>query len=105
MPKKVGIYRIEIYEAWCKRCGICVEFCPEDVLAMDSDRRPQVIRPEKCTGCGWCEIRCPDFAISVRVDKDKESLLKVEEKRPAEKKEKIAKEASTAGSSVNDKGN
>jgi ferredoxin len=20
---------------------------------------------EKCINCGWCEIRCPDFAITV----------------------------------------
>jgi 2-oxoglutarate ferredoxin oxidoreductase subunit delta len=20
---------------------------------------------DRCTGCGWCELHCPDFAISV----------------------------------------
>ena len=25
---------IEINDAWCKGCGICVEFCPKDVLKM-----------------------------------------------------------------------
>ena len=24
---------------------------------------------DKCTGCGWCEQHCPDFAISVRARK------------------------------------
>ncbi len=66
MAKK-GIYRNEIFEAWCKRCGICVAFCPEGVLEMDQENKPLVVRPENCTGCGLCEIRCPDFAISVQV--------------------------------------
>jgi 2-oxoglutarate ferredoxin oxidoreductase subunit delta len=21
---------------------------------------------KRCSGCGWCELHCPDFAISVR---------------------------------------
>jgi len=29
--------------------------------------------PEKCTGCGWCEWHCPDFAISVKqIDRKEE---------------------------------
>ncbi len=23
------------------------------------------IDSDRCTGCGWCELHCPDFAISV----------------------------------------
>ena len=59
-------YRIEIFEAWCKSCGICVAFCPKGCLEQDEERSPFVTRPDLCTGCGWCEIHCPDFAISVR---------------------------------------
>ncbi|MBE9513796.1 MAG: 4Fe-4S binding protein [Dehalococcoidia bacterium] len=57
--------RVEIYEGWCKKCGICTAFCPQDVLDTTGDGYPFVRAPEKCTGCGWCEIRCPDFAIVV----------------------------------------
>jgi 2-oxoglutarate ferredoxin oxidoreductase subunit delta len=31
---------------------------------------PYVKHPEKCINCGWCELRCPDFAITVH-KKDK----------------------------------
>ncbi|HOV91394.1 MAG TPA: 4Fe-4S binding protein [Syntrophorhabdaceae bacterium] len=63
--------KIDIYKAWCKGCGICVAFCPSQVLARDEAGYPYVKSPEKCINCGWCEIRCPDFAITVH-KKDKE---------------------------------
>ncbi len=59
-------YRIDIFEAWCKFCGICVAFCPKGCLEQDEEHSPLVTRPDLCSGCGWCEIHCPDFAISVR---------------------------------------
>ena len=59
-------FKIDIYRAWCKACGICVAFCPAKVFAREEDGYPQVVHPEACTGCGWCEIHCPDFAIMVR---------------------------------------
>ncbi|MFP3869845.1 MAG: ferredoxin family protein [Syntrophobacteria bacterium] len=62
-------FDVEIYRDWCKGCGICVAFCPQEVLGMNEMGQPEVIRPEACTGCGWCELRCPDFAISIRKKK------------------------------------
>jgi 2-oxoglutarate ferredoxin oxidoreductase subunit delta len=59
-------YDIDIYRAWCKQCGLCAAFCPRDCLALDEEGAPIVVKPERCTGCGWCELHCPDFAISVR---------------------------------------
>jgi len=67
--------KIDIYKAWCKACGICVAFCPQDVLARDEAGYPYVKSPEKCINCGWCELRCPDFAITVyKKDKDFKDL-------------------------------
>ena len=63
--KKSEEPRIDIYKAWCKACGICVAFCPTGVLAKDETGYPYVKEIEKCINCGWCEIRCPDFAITV----------------------------------------
>jgi 2-oxoglutarate ferredoxin oxidoreductase subunit delta len=59
-------YDIDIYRAWCKKCGLCAAFCPRECLALNEEGAPVVVKPERCTGCGWCELHCPDFAISVR---------------------------------------
>ena len=56
---------IDIYKAWCKSCGICTAFCPAGVLGRDEAGYPYVKEPEKCTNCKWCEMHCPDFAITV----------------------------------------
>ncbi len=57
--------KIDIFKAWCKSCGICVAFCPSGALAADEAGTPYVKDVQKCIRCGWCELRCPDFAISV----------------------------------------
>ncbi len=64
--------RVEIYEGWCKKCGICVAFCPHDVLSTGEEGYPFVKAPEKCKGCDWCEIRCPDFAVVVLKDEQEQ---------------------------------
>ncbi len=57
-------YKITINEKWCKGCGLCVEFCPKDVLEL-KDAKACVVSLENCIGCLICEYRCPDFAIEV----------------------------------------
>jgi 2-oxoglutarate ferredoxin oxidoreductase subunit delta len=78
---------IDIYKAWCKACGICVAFCPTGVLDKDELGYPFVKDIEKCINCGWCEIRCPDFAITV--EKRAEGSKKVEER--IERRDETAK--------------
>lgn len=56
--------KLVIKPAWCKGCGICVAFCPVKALALENDK-VVVADIEKCTQCGMCELRCPDFAIYV----------------------------------------
>jgi 2-oxoglutarate ferredoxin oxidoreductase subunit delta len=55
-----------INREWCKGCGICVEFCPKDSLAMDEMEKAKLAYPEKCNSCGMCELRCPDLAIELK---------------------------------------
>jgi 2-oxoglutarate ferredoxin oxidoreductase subunit delta len=66
-------YGIDVFRAWCKACGICVAFCPRECLVREEEGAPVVTDPDRCTGCGWCELHCPDFAISVRRRKPEES--------------------------------
>lgn len=56
---------ITINRTWCKKCGICVSFCPKNVFEFDSDKNPVAVNADKCIGCKLCEKRCPDFAIQV----------------------------------------
>jgi MinD superfamily P-loop ATPase len=39
-----------------------VEFCPKGVLGLVK-QKCRIVEPEKCTKCGLCEMRCPDYAI------------------------------------------
>lgn len=57
--------QIAVNRSWCKRCGICVAFCPSGVLRFDGRGHPEVADVERCTVCRLCELRCPDFAIEV----------------------------------------
>lgn len=59
---------INITREWCKGCGICVHFCPETVLDLDEEEKATASRPEQCTCCRLCEIRCPDLAIEIIVE-------------------------------------
>jgi len=57
------VNRLEITEAWCKGCDICVKFCPERCLALNESGKVVVKDADACTGCRLCEMLCPDFAI------------------------------------------
>jgi 2-oxoglutarate ferredoxin oxidoreductase subunit delta len=57
---------VKINREWCKGCGICVAFCPKEVLEMDDDDKALWAHPENCISCGLCELRCPDIAIELQ---------------------------------------
>jgi 2-oxoglutarate ferredoxin oxidoreductase subunit delta len=91
--KKKETPKIDIFKAWCKGCGICVAFCPTGALARDEAGNPYVKDIEKCINCGWCEIRCPDFAITVESkSKGKRIEVKGGEEEPKPKEEEISPE-------------
>jgi len=64
-PKKKTLYDQRIFLDWCKACGICIAFCPKKVFEAREDGKPVPARPDDCIGCLFCEIHCPDFAISI----------------------------------------
>ncbi len=70
IEKKVEVYqsdlvKLSVNREWCKSCGICIEFCPKDVLVPDDQEKPVPENIDDCIKCGLCELRCPDFAITV----------------------------------------
>ena len=53
---------------WCKGCGICVHFCPKNVLELDEEDKVVAVRREDCICCKMCELRCPDLAIEIETE-------------------------------------
>ncbi len=56
--------QIEIREAACRGCGICVDVCPTDVLESDGvPPKARVRAIEDCIACLSCAYACPSGAI------------------------------------------
>ena len=64
--KGIRLFTQVIYRDWCKACGICIAFCPKEVYSRAEDGKPVIERPDDCIGCLFCEIHCPDFAITIQ---------------------------------------
>ena len=63
---------VKINEEFCKNCGLCVVYCPNDVLRIDYGKTNKkgyhpafAERPSDCNGCAICAMMCPDAAITV----------------------------------------
>ena len=62
----------------CKGCSLCVEACPQDVIALGNKVNVHgypyinVVGGDRCTGCASCAIVCPDGCIAVYRKKTEE---------------------------------
>jgi 2-oxoglutarate ferredoxin oxidoreductase subunit delta len=74
---RAGKFSISIYDAWCKQCGLCVDFCPKGALVKRPLGSPVASFPEQCIGCNLCVLHCPDFAISVTAKDEAEEKSEV----------------------------
>ncbi len=63
--KKTTTVELNIHTEWCKGCGICVAFCPRQVLELNRQDKSEVARLEDCIACRMCMLRCPDLAIEM----------------------------------------
>ena len=65
--------QIDITPDLCKGCELCVQACPQKILAMGTEINSkgyfyaQVKEQRRCIGCRLCCITCPDVAIEMRV--------------------------------------
>ncbi|MGE5328128.1 MAG: 4Fe-4S binding protein [Deltaproteobacteria bacterium] len=66
MPKVI------FHEERCKGCKLCIQFCPKNILEVDTNKinakgfyAIKVSDNEKCIGCASCAVMCPDVAIEI----------------------------------------
>lgn len=59
-------HRIEIDEDQCTGCGICVDYCHVDAIAVNDDSGVvEVLDLDICIECHSCQQNCPEKAIRV----------------------------------------
>jgi 2-oxoglutarate ferredoxin oxidoreductase subunit delta len=81
--------KIKIDAERCKGCGLCVEACPKNVIAISKHSNKngyfpaEVVNIIDCFGCAFCATICPDVAIEVYRDVD---MVAVE----SEKKDRLS---------------
>ncbi|MBT8340264.1 MAG: 4Fe-4S binding protein [Desulfatitalea sp.] len=60
----------------CTGCGNCVRACTVDVIRMDKETNKAVIMyPQECMVCDYCELDCPEDAITVSPEKHSPLLV------------------------------
>ncbi|MDR3288438.1 MAG: 4Fe-4S binding protein [Peptococcaceae bacterium] len=62
---------IKVNAEICKGCGLCIDACPQEILAIGDQANARgyfpvkAVQPEKCAGCSFCALICPDMALEI----------------------------------------
>jgi 2-oxoglutarate ferredoxin oxidoreductase subunit delta len=63
--------RLHLIPERCKGCGMCIDFCPVNVLCLSDQTNakgyhlPAITagKEHSCVHCEFCSLVCPEFAI------------------------------------------
>ena len=58
------VVTLNLDEAKCNACGMCVKVCPHAVFAI-SGGKAHIINRDLCMECGACALNCEKKAITV----------------------------------------
>jgi NAD-dependent dihydropyrimidine dehydrogenase PreA subunit len=61
-----NVVTLSLEETKCIGCGMCLQVCPQAVLARNGGRRVTVRDRDACMECGACQKNCPTGALSVQ---------------------------------------
>jgi 2-oxoglutarate ferredoxin oxidoreductase subunit delta len=64
--KEKKLYVVTFFHKWCKACGLCTALCTKKIIKKDPLGIPYIDAMDSCIGCRFCEIHCPDFAITIK---------------------------------------
>ena len=60
-----NVVTLELSVEKCNGCRMCVEVCPQAVLAVENGKA-RIVDRDACMECGACAMNCPPEALSVR---------------------------------------
>ncbi len=66
MIQKIFYRFFKVKKSKCTKCGICSKICPTTNINMENGEFPQF--GKNCIACFYCELRCPQEAISSIMD-------------------------------------
>lgn len=76
LPRPVDFWATNYYASvnaeLCSGCGICIERCQVEALAVDDRSGTSFVNLNRCIGCGNCIVTCPTGAMSL-VGKENET--------------------------------
>jgi NAD-dependent dihydropyrimidine dehydrogenase PreA subunit len=60
-----NVVTLALDQGRCVGCGLCLEVCPHEVLALDGGKAV-IAERDACMECGACALNCPAGALSVQ---------------------------------------